>query len=180
MREKLPAFGFAEDLLPPPPPAPSVRPLPAPRRVSAVSTLHLVTFALGEERFALPVDRVKEVLRVGTILRVPQAPLHVRGIREVRGSVLPILELRTRLGLPEGVPSSSSRVVVVEGRGRKLGLYVDAVRQVLRIPEASVEVPPAEVRSRLSDHVIGVASVPDGLVLLLDLERLLYLPELES
>ncbi|MGH2708293.1 MAG: chemotaxis protein CheW, partial [Actinomycetota bacterium] len=89
--------------------------------------LHLVTFALDREEFGIPIDQVREVIRVGDITRVPQAPSHVRGVINLRGRILPVVEIRTRLGLTAAVITPHSRVVVVESHARVLGLLVDAV-----------------------------------------------------
>jgi purine-binding chemotaxis protein CheW len=140
----------------------------------AAPPLHLVTFVLDREEFGIPIGRVREVLRVGDITRVPEAPPHIRGVTSVRGRILPIVELRTRLGLPGlGEPGSRARIVVVEAHGRVLGLLVDAVRQVTKVPEASVVPAPEEVISADVDYLRGVARWQSRLIILLDLEKAL-------
>ena len=114
------------------------------------------------------------------ITRVPQAPAHVRGVHNLRGAILPVLEVRTRLGLSPATLSPSSRIVVAESRSKRIGLLVDGVHQVIRIPESSLEPPPAEVKSRLSEHVVGMVPAHERLALLLSLDKLLFLPELAS
>lgn len=139
--------------------------------------LHLVAFTLGEELFALPVERVREVVRVTGLTRVPQAPEHVRGVQSLRGRVLPVLEVKTRLGLPPAVLSPASRVLVAEGRSRLVGLLVDSVHQVTRVPRSAVVPPPPEVRTSLTAHVRAVARLGERTALLLDMEKLLLLPD---
>lgn len=151
-------------------PAHHVAPAPVP-------TLPLVTFALAGELYALPVQRVREVVRADGISRVPQAPEHVRGVKSVRGRVLPVLEVRTRLALPALEPTPAARVLIVEGRGRLLGLLVDEVHKVTLVPTAAVTEPPPEVRSRLSRHVTAVVQLTPRVALLLDVDALLLLPE---
>lgn len=152
--------------------APAQQPPPAP-----APTLPLVTFALAGELYALPVQRVREVLRADGISRVPQAPEHVRGVKSVRGRVLPVLEVRTRLCLPPLELTPAARVLIVEGRGRLLGLLVDEVQKVTAVPTAGVAEPPPEVRSRLSSHVTAVVQLTPRVALLLDVDALLLLPE---
>ena len=118
---------------------------PPPRRRPPGPELHLVTFALDREEFGIPVTQVREVIRVSDITRVPQAPPHVRGVANLRGRILAVVELRSWLGLPPAELTSRSRVVVVEVRERVLGLLVDAVSQVTKVPEASVAPAPEEV-----------------------------------
>jgi purine-binding chemotaxis protein CheW len=135
--------------------------------------LHLLTFALDREEFGIPVTQVREVIRVSEITRVPQAPAHVRGVANLRGRILAVVELRSRLGLPPAELTARARVVVVEVRGRVLGLLVDAVSQVTKVPQASVVPAPDEVLSGESDYVTGVARWQSRLIILLDLEKAL-------
>lgn len=137
------------------------------------SELHLLTFVLEREEFGVPVTQVREVIRVSDITRVPQAPAHVRGVANLRGRILAVVELRSRLGLPPADLTPRSRVVVVEVRGRVLGLLVDAVRQVTKVPEASVVPAPEEVISADVDYLRGVARWQSRLIILLDLEKAL-------
>lgn len=192
MKKKLPPFGFAEDLLPKlPEPDPS-DPEQIARFVDAVAPsdaaepekkevqLQFITFTLDDELYALPVDRVREVIRVQAITRVPQAPAHVRGVHNLRGTILPVLEIRTRLGLSPATLTPDSRIVVAESRAKRIGLLVDAVLHVIRVPESLIEPPPPEVQSRLSEHVVAMVPAHERLALLLGLDKLLILPELAS
>ena len=138
-----------------------------------VGELHLVTFALDREEYGIPVAQVREVIRVGDITRVPQAPPHVRGVTNLRGRILPVVELRSRLGLAPAVPTPRSRIVVVEVRDRVLGLLVDAVLQVVKVPAETVAPTPEEVRSSDAEYLGGVARWNDRLVILLELEQAL-------
>ena len=138
--------------------------------------LHLVAFRLEDELHAAPIDRVREIIRVHELTRVPGAPEHVRGVQSLRGAILPVLETKTRLGLPAVELCADSRIIVVEARGRLLGLLVDAVLQVHRVPRSQIQPPPPEVRSRCSEYVVGVVPVGERLALLLDLDGLLALP----
>ncbi|MGN6393288.1 MAG: chemotaxis protein CheW [Gemmatimonadales bacterium] len=135
--------------------------------------LHLLTFGLGREEFGIPVTQVREVIRVADITRVPHAPAHVRGVANLRGRILAVVDLRSRLGLPEVEPTPRSRIVVVDLRGRVLGLLVDAVSQVTKVPEASVVPAPEDVRTIEADYLTGVARWQSRLIILLDLEKAL-------
>jgi purine-binding chemotaxis protein CheW len=135
--------------------------------------LRLVVFRLDHEEYAVPIQLVREVVRVADVTRVPHAPAHIRGVMNLRGRILPIVEIRTRLGLSRAEPTPTSRVVVVEVAGRTVGLLVDAVGQVARIGERLVAAPPEEVRAAGVEAVTGVARVGTRLLVLLDLERVL-------
>jgi purine-binding chemotaxis protein CheW len=135
--------------------------------------LHLVIFELDSERYAVPIAMVREVVRVADITRVPDAPRHIRGVMNLRGRVLPVVELRTRMGLDPAELTPASRVVVAEVRGRILGYLVDRVIQVTRLGEGSVVSAPEEVRAGSADAITGVARRGDQLLLLLELDRIL-------
>jgi purine-binding chemotaxis protein CheW len=139
--------------------------------------LHLVTFALDQEEFAIPIAQVREVIRVAEITRVPQARPHVRGVTNLRGRVLAVVEIRTRMGLTPAEITPKSRVVVVGVHDRTIGVLVDSVSQVVKIPAATVTPPPDEVLSPGADYISGVARWNSRLIILLDLEKVLLLPE---
>jgi purine-binding chemotaxis protein CheW len=156
-------LGFADGLQPA-----TVAEAPAPG-----PQLHLLTFMLDREEFGLPITRVREVIRVGEITRVPQVPPHVRGVTNLRGRILAVVEIRSRLGLSPAEISPASRIVVVDVVGRALGLLVDRVSQVTKVPVESVAPVPEEVASTETDYVTGVARRDSRLIILLDLDRVL-------
>jgi purine-binding chemotaxis protein CheW len=135
--------------------------------------LHLVVFRLDREEYALPIELVREVVRVADITRVPHAPPHIRGVMNLRGRILPVVETRSRLGLTPAQLTAASRVVVVEIGKRTVGMLVDGVGQVTRLGERHITAPPEEVRTAAAEAVTGVGRIGDRLLVLLDLERLL-------
>jgi purine-binding chemotaxis protein CheW len=139
--------------------------------------LHLVTFALDGEEFGIPIEQVREVIRVTEITRVPQARQHVRGVTNLRGRVLAVIEIRSRIGLAPAEITPRSRVVVVGVHDRTLGILVDGVSQVVKVPAATVAPAPAEVLSPGVDYITGVARWNSRLIILLDLEKVLLLPD---
>jgi purine-binding chemotaxis protein CheW len=151
--------------------------VPASTAIAPGPELHLVTFALEREEFGIRVDQVREIIRVGEITRVPQAPDHVRGVANLRGRILAVVEIRSRLGLTAAELTPRSRIIVVEIQGRVLGILVDAVLQVVKIPAETVTSAPDEVLSPQTDYISGVARWNSRLVILLDVERVLLLNE---
>jgi purine-binding chemotaxis protein CheW len=139
--------------------------------------LHLVTFALDREEFGIPIGQVREVIRVSDITRVPQARPHVRGVTNLRGRILAVVEIRTRMGLKAAEITPRSRVVVVGIRERILGILVDGVSQVVKVPTTTVTPAPEEVMSPGTDYITGVARWNSRLIILLDLEKVLQLPD---
>jgi purine-binding chemotaxis protein CheW len=139
--------------------------------------LQLVTFALDGEEFGVPIVQVREVVRVGEITRVPQARQHVRGVTNLRGRILAVVEIRTRMGLKPAEVTPRSRIVVVGVHDRTLGILVDRVGQVVKLPAATVSPAPDEVLSLNADYIAGVARWNSRLIILLDLEKVLLLPD---
>jgi purine-binding chemotaxis protein CheW len=139
--------------------------------------LHLVTFALDGEEFGIPIGQVREVIRVGEITRVPQARPHVRGVTNLRGRILAVVEIRTRMGLSAAEITPRSRVVVVGVHDRILGILVDGASQVVKVPADTVAPAPEEVLSPGTDYITGVARWNSRLIVLLDLEKVLLLPD---
>jgi purine-binding chemotaxis protein CheW len=140
-------------------------------------TIPWVVFTLTGEWYALPVDAVQEIIRVGEITRVPDAPSVVRGVVNLRGRVLPVVDLRVRLGLPAAEPDKNTRIIVLPARGRWIGVLVDAVRRIERFRPSDVRPVPPDVLSARSDYFRGVVQKDDRLVVLLDAERVLLIHE---
>lgn len=134
--------------------------------------LQLVTFGLGEEEFAVDILAVREINRMMSLTRVPQSPPDVEGVINLRGRIIPVMDLRKRFSLPPAARSDQSRIVVVEVHGRVLGFIVDRVSEVLRISRKIVEPAPQMVCSVDSDFIAGVGKLEDRLLILLDLGRL--------
>lgn len=134
--------------------------------------LQLVTFGIGDEEFGVDILAVQEINRMMELTRVPQSPPEVEGVINLRGKIIPVLDLRTRFGLPQSERGEQSRIVVVEVHGKILGFIVDRVHEVLRIDSSIVEPAPAMVCSIDSDFIAGVGRLEDRLLILLDLQRL--------
>lgn len=134
-----------------------------------------VTFRLSSETFAFPVDTIQEILRVATITRVPDAPHPVRGIINLRGRVVPVVDLRVRLGLKAEAPGPRSRILIASACGRVIGLLVDAVEQVVRLDRNLFETPPADVMTDQSAYITAVYQRDGVLLILLDPEQVLII-----
>ncbi|MDX1630897.1 MAG: chemotaxis protein CheW [Thermoanaerobaculia bacterium] len=132
-----------------------------------------VTCRIDEEIFALTVDQVQEILRVGELTRVPHAPFPVRGVTNMRGQVLPVVDLRRRLGLPEIEIGEDHRIMVVDSRNRLIGLLVDRVEEVTEIDRLKIEDPPEDVMTEQSYYLVGVIHRGEDLIILLDADRVL-------
>jgi len=135
--------------------------------------LQLVAFRLGNETYAVDIQQVQEIIRMQQITRVPGAPFFVEGVINLRGRIIPVIDLRKRLGLPRGEETDEVRIVVVEVPPHKVGMIVDAVEEVLRLSEENIEAPSSLVASVDEQYLKGVGKSEDRLVVLLDLEEIL-------
>lgn len=142
----------------------------------------LVTFALQGERYALDVHWVREVVQCGDVTRVPRAPAAVRGVINLRGGVVPVVDLAQMFGLPPTALAKRTCVVVVElGDGEEatvVGILADAVDRVIELPAADIEPAPRFGTRVQVDYLIGLATTRDEFVLILDIARLLSVDEL--
>ncbi|HVR97635.1 MAG TPA: chemotaxis protein CheW [Thermoanaerobaculia bacterium] len=136
-----------------------------------------VSFELAGEIYALPVERLQEVLRITSITRVPHAPDPIRGITNMRGRVLAVVDLRVRLGLPSAELEPQNRILVVASRDHWIGLLVDSARQVAKVLPSAVQPPPSDVMTARSDFIRGLYHLEDELVILLDVDRVLLIHE---
>jgi purine-binding chemotaxis protein CheW len=142
-------------------------------KVVVEATEHLATFFLAGEEYGVEVRQVQEIRRVTEITSVPRAPEFIRGVINLRGRILPVLDLRRRLALGEVAMDRAARIVVVRIKERLLGLLVDGASQVLKVKVSQIEAPPEEVLQQGGDYIRGVAKLDDRLIILVDLERLL-------
>lgn len=137
------------------------------------SELQLVTFNLGKEEFAVPILQIQEINRLVEITRVPKSPDFVEGVINLRGKVIPIIDLRKRFSLPQAELGKYSRVVVINMDGRMVGLIVDSVSEVLRLSEEAVEPAPPIVAGIDSEYIKGLGKIEGRLLILLDLNKIL-------
>ena len=142
--------------------------------------LQLVTFSIGEEEFGVNILKVQEIIRTMEITKVPRAPDFVEGVINLRGKVIPIIDLRRRFGLAPRGHDKNTRIIVIEINNIIVGFVVDAVSEVLRIPASTVEPPPPMVAGVESDYVSGVGKLQDRLLIMLDLDRLLSSEDMEA
>ncbi|MCS7172070.1 MAG: chemotaxis protein CheW [Armatimonadetes bacterium] len=150
------------------------------RKATGELEQHLVVVRLDRERYGFAIEHVHEIIRMQEVTRIPRAPEFVEGVINLRGQVIPVLDLRRRFGLPAGERDGATRIVVVEMNGSRVGVVVDAVLEVLRIPARSV-VPPEELLATGQVAFLrGVAKHGEGLILLLDLHRVLEIAEQQA
>ena len=136
-----------------------------------------ISFSVGEEEYGLELLRVKEVIRVHEITWLPKAPSFVKGIINLRGDVVPILDLRDKFGLESHEDTAQTRVIVVEVERRLMGMVVDSASQVVRIPVDQIDPPPSVLGGFSQDLITGVGKREDKLVILLNPDAILTMEE---
>jgi purine-binding chemotaxis protein CheW len=146
----------------------------------ADSEIQLVSFKLGPETFAVNVEQVREIGKVERITHVPKMPNFVEGVMNLRGQITTIIDLRRRFGiLGEDVRTSQSRVIVAEIGDIQIGIIVDSVQDVIRVPAKSLSPPPKTVSENVdAKFLTGICKLPDNLIMLIDLLSLLENKEL--
>lgn len=142
--------------------------------------IQLVTFSIGEEEFGVNILQVQEIIRTMEITKVPRAPEFVEGVINLRGKVIPIVDMRSRFGLESKGHDKYTRIIVIENEMIIVGFVVDSVSEVLRLPANSVQPPPPVVAGMDSEYIDGVGKLEDRLLILLDLDSLLDNEEVEA
>ena len=137
----------------------------------------LISFKVGNEEYGLDILRVKEVIRIREITRLPKAPSFVKGIINLRGDVIPIIDLRDKFGLEHQEYTDMTRVIVVDVDEKLVGMVVDAASQVVRIPADQIDPPPPIVGGLSTEYIKGVGKIDERLVILLQIDRILSTEE---
>ena len=136
-----------------------------------------LTFSLGGEVFALGILNVKEIIEFGNITEIPMMPAFIRGVINLRGAVVPVIDLSARFGGPASTVSRRTCIVIVElGEGEErqdLGVIVDAVNEVLEIPRSEIEPPPTFGAKIRADFIQGMGKVDGHFVIILNVDRVL-------
>jgi purine-binding chemotaxis protein CheW len=133
----------------------------------------IVVFELNSEYFGVEIARVESIIKMQPITQMPHVPAFVEGITNLRGKVLPVIDLRKRFGLPPREADKDSRIIVVGLNQTEVGMIVDEVSEVLTIPGSAVEPAPAIARSTDCTFITGIAKLDLRLIILLDLEKVL-------
>lgn len=142
--------------------------------------LQVVGLRIGRETFGLPISIVREIVRVPEITSVPNAPDYIEGVINLRGRIIPIVDLRKRFGQKTFEPNKKNRIVVVELGARAFGLIVNSASEVLRIPPSEIEEPNNVFQEGELDYITGVGKLKGRLVILLDVNRILKRGELRG
>ena len=147
---------------------------------TAEKIMHIVSFNIGEEQYGVDILRVQEINRMVTITQVPNSPNYVEGVINLRGKVIPIIDLRTRMGIPKKEHDSTTRIMVIDLEGSTLGFVVDSVNEVLRIPINIMEPPPAIALNADTNFITAIANFEERMIIILNLDKVLSVSEKAS
>jgi purine-binding chemotaxis protein CheW len=142
--------------------------------------LQVVGFRIGDETFGVKIGSVREIVRVPEITSVPNAPDTIEGVINLRGKIIPVMDLRKRFGFSEIQQDKKNRILVVELENKLVGLIVNSASEVLKIPPSEIESPSSVFADSESSYVTGVGKLKGRLIILLDISKLLHRPEFKK
>ncbi|WP_153726602.1 chemotaxis protein CheW [Heliorestis convoluta] len=138
----------------------------------------LVAFMLDGEEYAVNIHYVQEINRLLTITRVPKAPFYVEGVINLRGNVVPVIDLRKRFSLPPRETTDRTRIIIVKVKDITVGVIVDGVSEVISLPNDNIEPPPGLQSSLDQDYIYGVGKIEERLLILINIEKILAIEAL--
>jgi purine-binding chemotaxis protein CheW len=141
--------------------------------------LQILVFRLSSEEYALPITKVKDINRVMPLTKMPKSPTFMKGVINLRGEIIPVVDLRERFNLPVSEATDDSRIMVVDFNNRLLGIIVDGVTEVLTIPTSEIDIPPTVAKLNIK-QVPGVGKVNNRLLILLNIDEVFSEEEVKS
>ena len=139
-----------------------------------------LTFKMGTEEYGIEIKHVTEIIGIQKITDLPDMPVYVKGIINLRGKVIPVIDIRLRFNLPERQYDERTCIIVVNLKGVTVGLIVDSVSEVQDIPDDSIELPPRVTRGSGNRYIQGLGKVGDNVKIILNIQRLLFEDELDE
>lgn len=138
----------------------------------ATGSIQLVSFRLGQEEYGTEITKVREIILIGEITQIPQTPPYVKGLINLRSTVIPVIDLRLRFGLAPAELTGESRIIVLNVQNRTIGIIVDAVSEVLRISRDQIAPPPPTVAGLGREYLTGLIKLETRLLILLNIDKL--------
>ncbi|GAB6158058.1 chemotaxis protein CheW [Desulfotomaculum varum] len=135
--------------------------------------LQIVVFQLAEQVYGIDINSVYEIIRMENITKIPRAPHFVEGVINLRGRIIPVIDLSRRFSLGQKERTQASRIIIVEVAGQTVGMIVDSVQEVLRLTLSAIEPPPPVVHGIDAAYLRGIAILEERLIILLDQDKIL-------
>jgi len=143
-------------------------------------TMQLVSFMLAKETYGIEITKVREIILITDITHVPEAPAFLKGLINLRSTVIPVIDLRARFGMPPGEVSDANRIMVLQACGKTIGIVVDAVSEVLRVKQEQIAPPPSTVAGLGRDYLSGLVKLDKQLLILLDIDKIFGDEEIDA
>lgn len=143
-----------------------------------LGSLQVVCFKIGSEEYGIEILKVQEILKLPKVTKLPKSAAYIKGVIDLRGIVIPIINLGKRFGIDIG-ENQSSRAIVVDIQGKKIGLAIDAVSHVVKIEEDDIEPAPPIVKGISGRYIIGIGKIKDGFIVILDIDQIFSSEELK-
>ncbi len=138
----------------------------------AATALQIVCFNVGKEEYGIDILKVQEILKLPKITALPKSADFIMGVIDLRGKVIPIIDLSKRFHIEEAVNKNSLRAIVVDIRGKRVGLAIDAVSHVIKVEQKDIEPPPPIVKGISGRYITGIGKLQDGFVIILDIDQI--------
>jgi len=139
--------------------------------------LQLVSFTIDDVEYGVDILTVHEILRIPDITRLPNTPDFIKGVINLRGNVIPVVDARKRFGFPETGVTDLTRIIVLQTEDKKIGLLVDNVYQVVRIPRVNVDTPSELIEGVSEEFISGIGRLKDRLIVILNIANIIFLEE---
>lgn len=144
---------------------------------SDIKNIQVACFRLNDDLYAVDIMRIKEIIRPQKLTPLPQSPAFIEGIINLRGAVIPVIDLRKRFDMPARELTGSTRLLIVRLSAQTIGLVVDDVTEVITVPVKDIKAPPVVSEGVVVNHLLGVCLSGNDMVMLLDIDRLLTISE---
>ncbi len=146
----------------------------------AKKTVRVLSFRLGNERYAIKIAQAKEVFKLSVITRVPNMPIFIQGITNLHGDILPVLDIRYFLGLPQKEGLGGTKAIATDLKASPMAVIVDGIDEALDVEEDAIQPPLATIKGNLAIFTIGQVELKGEIIVLLDLNRILSCSEIEN
>lgn len=144
------------------------------------TSIQIVCFKVGKEEYGIDILKVQEILTLPKITTLPKATEFILGVIELRGKILPIIDLSKRFGIETGNVAKATRSIVVNIKNKEVGLAIDSVSHVVKVESDEIELPPAIVKGISGRYIVGIAKVDDEFVVILDIDQIFSASELTA
>jgi len=145
-----------------------------------LSSIQVICFKIGDEEYGIDILQVQEIQMIPQITKLPKSSDYIMGVIDLRGKVIPIIDLSRKFGIDSSGMGSTNRAIIIEIEGKEVGLAIDSVSHVIKIDTDEIEPPPPIVKGITGKYIVGIAKIERGFVVILDIKRIFSVEELES